>query len=92
MASAPVTTTTPARLSQKPVADIGSQIEIAGQQSTVVSAWTILVPPSTPLTADSVVIDESGRQLEIQGQVARRPEHRPEFLAASARLVSDMQQ
>jgi hypothetical protein len=39
-----------------------------------------------------VLIDAAGREFEIQGQVARRPEHAPIFLAAQARLISDMQQ
>lgn len=88
----PVDTVSPARLSQKSVADLGSQTEIAGQQTTVVSAWTVLVPPDKPLTSATIVIDESGAQYAIEGDVARRPNHRPVFLAASARLVSDMQQ
>jgi hypothetical protein len=37
------------------------------------------------------VIDELGQVFQVVGAVARRPQHRPEFLAAAARLISDMQ-
>lgn len=80
-----------ARLSQKPVIDVSSASEFRGQQSTVLSNWTILVGPNSALTSESTVIDEGGQQFEIVGAVARRPQHRPEFLAAAARLISDMQ-
>ncbi len=88
---APVDVVEPARLSQKPVVDVSSASEFRGQQSTVLSNWTILVGPGSALTSDSVVIDELGQQFQIIGAVARRPQHRPEFLAAAARLISDMQ-
>lgn len=81
----------PARLSQKPVVDVSAATEFRGQQSTVLSNWTILVGPSSKLTSESVVTDELGQRFEIVGAVARRPQHRPEFLAAAARLISDMQ-
>jgi hypothetical protein len=71
-------------------------VEIEGQQSTDVSSWDLLTPPTfqgfpSPVNAKSVLIDAAGRRFEIQGQVARRPEHRPIFLAAEAKLISDMQ-
>lgn len=88
---APVDAVEPARLSQKPVIDVSAATEIRGQQSTVLSNWTILVRPDSVLRADSVVIDELGQHFEVAGAVARRPQHRPEFLAAAVRLISDMQ-
>lgn len=80
-----------ARLSQKPVIDVSSAAEFRGQQDTVLSNWTILVGPGSALTSESVVIDELGQQFQVVGAVARRPQHRPQFLAAAARLISDMQ-
>lgn len=79
------------RLSQKPVTVIGSAAEFRGQQSTVLSNWTILAGRVTALRSDSEVIDESGRTFQVVGAVAGRPDHRPEFHAAAARLISDMQ-
>lgn len=90
--STPVPTAgVPARLSQKPVGDVGSGIEVHGRQDTTVSIWTILVRPDAPLTEATEVVDSRGQRFQIQGKVAHRPEHRPQFLAASARLISDMQ-
>lgn len=89
--AAPVEVVEPARLSQKPVIDVSSASEFRGQQSTVLSNWTILVGPSSALTSESTVVDELGQQFQIVGAVARRPQHHPEFLAAAARLISDMQ-
>jgi hypothetical protein len=37
------------------------------------------------------VLDEQGRRFSIEGDVADRPNHRPQFRAAAARLISDMQ-
>lgn len=81
----------PARLSQSPVANLGSQIELLANAQTVVSVWTVLVGKSATLTSDSVVIDGQGRKFRIEGAVADRPAHRPTFKAAAARLISDMQ-
>jgi hypothetical protein len=89
--AAPVDVGEAARLSQKPVIDVSSAAEFRGQQDTVLSNWTILVGPGSALTSESTVIDELGQTFEIVGAVARRPQHRPEFLAAAARLISDMQ-
>lgn len=87
----PVDVVEPARLSQKPVIDVSSASEFRGQQSTVLSNWTILVGPGSALTSESTVIDELGQEFAIVGAVARRPQHRPQFLAAAARLISDLQ-
>jgi hypothetical protein len=81
----------PARLSQSPVANLGSQIELLANSQTVVSMWTVLVGRSASLTSDSVVIDGQGRKFRIEGAVADRPAYRPTFKAAAARLISDMQ-
>jgi hypothetical protein len=89
--AAPVDVVEPARLSQKPVIDVSAAAEFRGQQSTVLSNWTILVGPGSALTSESIVIDELGQQFQVVGAVARRPQHRPQFLAAAARLISDMQ-
>jgi hypothetical protein len=80
-----------ARISQQPVANVGSQVEISVTQVTVISTWTIQVDPSTVLTSSSVITDDTGRKFQIQGDVARRPDRRPDFLVAQARLISDMQ-
>lgn len=86
-----VATNVPARLSQKPIADVGSQVELLGSQNTTISLWTVLVPAGTVLTSRSTVVDESGREFQIVGNPADRPNHRPQFRAAAARLISDMQ-
>lgn len=87
----------PVRLSQKSTLDVSSLVEVEGEQTTEMSSWDLLTPPTvrgapSPINAKSVLIDAAGRKFEIQGQVARRPEHSPIFLAAQARLISDMQQ
>lgn len=74
------------------MANVGSQVELATTQRTVISFWIVQVEPTTLLTSQSVVTDEaSGRKYKIQGEVARRPDDRPVFQAAAARLISDMQ-
>lgn len=87
----PVVASVPARLSQKPVADLGSQIELLATQNTTISLWTLLVPPGTVLTARSTVADESAQKYEVVGHPADRPNHRPQFRAAALRLISDLQ-
>jgi hypothetical protein len=87
----PTVETLRARISQRPVADVGSQFELLAQQNTVISMWTVLVPAGTVLTSTSTVVDETGRTFSITGDVADRPNHRPQFRAAAARLISDMQ-
>lgn len=81
----------PARLSQDPVTNVGSQIELLANQQTLISMWKIHVPRNTPLNPDSVVTDEQGRKFRIEGAVADRPNHRPQFRVAAARLISDLQ-
>lgn len=81
-----------ARLSQKPIADLGSQIELLATQDTTISLWSLLVGPREVLTSRSTVVhDASGRRFEVVGQPADRPDHKPQFRAAALRLISDMQ-
>ena len=82
----------PAWLSQKSTADTSTSEELRAAQDTDISIWTVLVPLGTDLTSKSEFTDEgSGSVYKIEGRVAKRPDHRPQFLAASARLISDMQ-
>lgn len=60
-------------------------------QNTTISLWTLLVPAGTTLTSASSFTDESGRRYVVVGQPADRPDHKPQFRAAAARLISDMQ-
>ncbi len=86
------TATVPAWLSQRPVADVGGQIELLASQNTTISLWTLLVPAGTVLTSSSTFTDESGRKYVVIGQPADRPDFPPhQFRAAAARLISDMQ-
>lgn len=86
-----VATNIPARLSQQPVEDLGGQVELLASQNTTISLWTVLVPAGTALTSRSTVVDELGRTFQIIGKPADRPDHRPQFRAAAARLISDLQ-
>lgn len=87
-----VATGVPARLSQGSVANISQQAELLATQNTVISLWTILTGPHSGLASDSEVTDEdTGRTFVVAGEVARRPDRHPRFLAAAARLISDMQ-
>lgn len=82
----------PARLSQSPVANVGSQIELKANQDTKVSTWTVEVLPHSTFTSEtSFVDDETGRKFVVNGEVANRPDRRPTFRVAAARLISDMQ-
>lgn len=81
----------PARLSQSPVAVVGSQNENRATQNTTVTSWTLLVPPGTALTSRSTVLDVHGRLFAVEGEPADRPNTRPQFRAASLRLISDLQ-
>lgn len=87
----PTVETVRARISQSPVANVGAQVELLANQNTVISFWTVIVPAGTVLTSQSTVTDEDGRKFTIIGDVADRPNHKPLFRAAAARLISDMQ-
>lgn len=91
----PTVAVVPGRVSLRPVGDISRQTELLAEQSTTVSLWTLLVPKSTELTSASTVVDVTDplaeRTFVVVGQPARRPDHRPAFIAAPVRLISDMQ-
>jgi hypothetical protein len=81
-----------AGLWQKSTADVGSATELRSTQDTDLSTWTVIVPLGTNLTAKSEFVNEAtGERFRVSSRVARRPDHRPQFLAATARLISDMQ-
>jgi hypothetical protein len=88
----PTVETARARISQAPVANVGSQVELLAQQNTVISLWTVIVPPGTVMTSQSTLVDDQGRRFQVTGDVADRPNHRPQFRAAAARLISDQQE
>lgn len=85
-------TVTPAYLSQQAVSVLSAAVELRGTQTTVMSNYTLLVPPTVNLRADSEVIDEDGNLYQINGAVAERRGLRktPLFLAASVQLISDL--
>jgi hypothetical protein len=94
------TVTTRAWLSQRPTNQLASAVELTAEQHTTVGLYTILLPPGTQLTSSSRVTDLSGvvnppgAVLEVEGQPATRYSpmaRRVQFIAASLRLVSDMQ-
>lgn len=91
----PMVATVPGRVSLRPVGDTSRQAELLAEQNTTISLWTLLVPKSTELTSASEVVDITNplaeRTFVVVGQPARRPDHRPVFVAASVRLISDMQ-
>lgn len=87
-----MTTTTRAWLAQRGVEHFGTQIELAAQQTTDVSLWSLLLPISVPITSESTVEDEAGHKFVVVGRPAERPyPARPQWRAASLRLISDMQ-
>lgn len=88
----PVTAvSTKAYLSQRPVADVGSQVELLATQHTTITLWTLIVPKGTLLTSESWVTDSAGSRYAVVGVPADRPKRRPRFRAAALRLISDMQ-
>ena len=87
----PVLVTTRAYLAQRTPTELGAQVELAAEQYTVVSLWTLLVPLSVTLTSRSTVTDQSGRRFAVVGEPASRPDRRPRWKAAALRLVSDLQ-
>jgi hypothetical protein len=91
----PVEYVTQAYISQRPVENLSSAIELTGLQATAISLWSILVPSAIPLRPDSKVIDARGQVFEVEGNPATRfgmlGARRPIYKAAAMRLVSDMQ-
>lgn len=87
-----MTKSSPAWLSQRPVADVGTAVELRVHQDTEISFWTLLVPVDTVLTSESTFVDEHGQKYKVEGKPALRPDFPPyQFKAAAARLISDMQ-
>lgn len=86
-------TETRAYLSQLPVAQLSSQIEMVAAQSTVISSYTLIVPASVPLSASSEVVDEDGVRYRVIGQPAQRRGlgRQVLFQAAAVHRISDLQ-
>jgi hypothetical protein len=90
---APISVSVLGYLAQNPVANLSSQVELRGTQTTVISLFTVLVPAGTVLTAESTVVDASGRRFEVAGEPADRVglSRQVMFRAAALRLISDLQ-
>lgn len=84
---------TRAYLAQQSVAVLSASDEIAVRQNTTISTYTLLVPPTVPLTSASVVIDEQNVAYRIAGQPAERRGigRRVIFKAAAMHRISDLQ-
>jgi hypothetical protein len=97
VAGAPVRTVTRAYLSQRPVENLSSAIEISGEQTTVVALYTLIVPPGAPLLPVSVIEDSDGFRYEVEGSPAARARSpypggaKPYYQAAALRRISDLQ-
>lgn len=90
----PVDYSTLAYISQRPVENLSSAIEMTGSQATAIALWSIVLPSAIPIRSDSRVVDQSGRVFEVEGIPATRyawNSRRPIYTAASLRLVSDLQ-
>jgi hypothetical protein len=97
----PATVAGQAYLAQKPVAVLGSGTELAASQRTTITSATMLVPPATVLTDESIVEDvdgvvngEPGSKWRVEGTPATRTSRlgaQQSFRAASLRLISDLQ-
>jgi hypothetical protein len=86
-----VTVTSPAYLAARPVTELRSQFELTAQQNTTVSQFDLLLPPGSPITSKTKVTDENGRDYIVSGNPVSRPHRNPQFMAASLRLISDLQ-
>lgn len=92
-----VRTRTKAYLSQRPVENLSSAIEMTGAQDTVIGVYTLLVPAGVPLRAESVIEDSAGARYEVEGSPASRQRspypggQRIMYQAAALRRVSDLQ-
>lgn len=61
-------------------------------QDTTISMWTVQVRPHATFTSKTTFVDDAtGRRFVVVGEVANRPDQRPTFRVAAARLISDMQ-
>lgn len=84
---------TRAYLAQQSVAVLSAAVEDLAEQNTVISTYTLLVPPGVDLTAASEVVDSDGNQYRVTGQPAERRGlgRRVLFRAASMHRISDLQ-
>jgi hypothetical protein len=80
-----------AYLAARPVTELRSQFEVTATQSTTVSMFDLLLPPGTPIKPTSEVTDEAGLDYVVMGKPVSRPHRHPQFVAASLRLISDLQ-
>jgi hypothetical protein len=89
-----------AYLAQSPVAEVAGGSEVNDHQTTTLSRYTMLVPPGTVLTSESRVtdvdgaLDAPGLRYEVVGRPAKRTslmQRRAVFIAASLKLISDLQ-
>lgn len=87
----PTVVQTRAYLAARPVTELRSQFELTAQQDTTVSQFDLLLPAGTVLTSASEVVDEAGLKYLVSGKPVTRPHRNPRFVAASLRLVSDLQ-
>jgi hypothetical protein len=97
VAGDPVSIVTQAYLSQRPVENLSSAIEVGGEQTTVIGVYTLLVPPAAPLRSDSVIEGPDGFRYEVEGEPAMRQRSpyagggRGYYQAAALRRISDLQ-
>lgn len=73
--------------------NLSAGIEMGAEQTTTVGLFTLLVPAGVPLTAYSVITDETGDRYEVEGDPAARRDPRTNrviYQAAALRRVSDL--
>ena len=96
----PTTVATKAYLAQNPVAEVTGGSELAVEQHTTLSRYTLLLPAGTTLTADSTVtdvdgaVDAPGLTYAVTGRPATRTslrQRRKVYVAATLKLISDLQ-
>lgn len=82
----------PAHLAHRPVAQVTALTEQRGEQDTVRSGSTILLPPAARLAADSVVTDKpTGEEYQVEGRsVVRGGLGGAQFRTAFLVRVSDL--
>lgn len=88
---APTVLQTRAYLAARPVTELRSQFEVTAGQNTTVSMFDLLLPAGTPIQSNSSVTDEAGLDYVVMGRPVSRPHRNPVFVAASLRLISDLQ-
>lgn len=88
---AATTATSRAYLAARPVSELRAQFEVAAEQSTTVGMYDLMLPPGTVLTTDSIIRDEAGMSYVVSGRPVSRPHRNPRYVAASVRLISDLQ-